>query len=130
MADTDSLAPKVAEFIKLVEAAQTVEAIERFYAPDVIVFENRKQERAGRDACIAYEKEQLADVAGKPTIKVVASAINEATGQVFLEYSIRFVSVSGREMLLEEVASQRWEGGLIVQERFYYQGFVDESGPL
>jgi hypothetical protein len=28
---------------------------------------------------------------------------------------------------LEEVAVQVWEGGQIVQERFYYEGVVDEG---
>jgi hypothetical protein len=30
-------------------------------------------------------------------------------------------------MRLEEVAAQRWSDGVISEERFYYEGIVDEG---
>jgi len=58
---------------------------------------------------------------------VLGLAVNEGSGTVFIEWLIRFYGRDGRPMRLEEVAVQQWSGGLICQERFYYEGFVDEG---
>jgi hypothetical protein len=57
----------------------------------------------------------------------VKLAVNEKSGHAFLEYRVRFQSKEGRPMCLEEVAVQTWEAGQIVEERFYYEGVVDEG---
>ena len=44
-----------------------------------------------------------------------------------MEWVIRFVGEDARPMRLDEVAVQRWAGGRIVEERFYYEGLVDEG---
>ena len=65
-----------------------------------------------------------------PRFKLGSLAVNEVTGTAFLEYVVRFRSAEGRPVRLEEVAVQTWEEGLIVQERFYYEGVVDEGDEL
>lgn len=101
--------------------------MQEFYHDEVLIFENRQLARAGKAACLAYEREQLASQAEAPRFKLVAHAVNEATGHVFLEYTVRFTDPTGRPMRLDEVAVQRWDGEHIVQERFYYEGVVDEG---
>ena len=53
--------------------------------------------------------------------------MNERDGVAFLEYVIRYTPRGGRPMRLEEVSVQAWECGRIVEERFYYEGLVDEG---
>lgn len=101
--------------------------MQEFYHDEVLIFENRMLARAGKAACLAHEREQLATQAEAPRFKLTAHAVNEATGHVFLEYTVRFADSTGRPMRLDEVAVQRWEGDHIVQERFYYEGLVDEG---
>ena len=115
------------DFCALVAAGETVEAIRRYYAEDVTVFENRELARAGRAACEAYERKQIAAQGEAPEIRVVASAFDERTGRGFLEMVVRFKGEGGRPMRLEEVASQEWGDGRIVEERFYYEGVIDEG---
>ena len=53
--------------------------------------------------------------------------MDEARGVTFVEWEIRFVGQDQRPMRLDEVAVQRWSGARIVEERFYYDGVVDEG---
>ncbi len=123
----DTLRRSLEEFVSLVESGQSVRAMEQFYAEDVLMFENRELARAGRDACIAYERAQLSGQPEPPRAKAIKVAANPHAGVCFVEWVIRFHSSSGRPMRLEEVAVQKWSDGTIIEERFYYDGFVDEG---
>lgn len=117
----------VAEFRALLEKGQMVEAAERYYAEDVCVFENRELARAGRAKCIAFEREQLAKQPKAPHFRFRRMAVDDASGAAFLEYVLRFTGNGGRPQRLEMVAVQSWERGKIVEERFYYEGLIDEG---
>jgi ketosteroid isomerase-like protein len=123
----DLLEPKVREFAELLRKGRPLDAMERYYAPEVTVFENRRLARAGKQQCLQYEREAQADQPEPPRFKLGTLAVNEASGHAFLEYVVRFRSAEGRPVRLEEVAVQTWEAGQIVQERFYYEGVVDEG---
>ena len=103
-------------------------AIERFYADDAVVFENHELARAGRLACAAYEREAVAKQAEPPRTRAVSSACDDSAGRAFVEWLIRWKTPEGTWMRLEEVAAQRWSGDRIVEERFYYEGVIDEGG--
>jgi ketosteroid isomerase-like protein len=115
------------DFVDLLSKGKTVQAIEKYYGEDVCVFENRELARAGRDKCVAHERAALGGVAGPPAFKVHRTALDEATGTAFIEYTVRFADREGRPWRLDEVAVQTWEGGKISRERFYYEGVVDEG---
>jgi ketosteroid isomerase-like protein len=115
------------DFVTRLESGNLCGAIEQHYADDVVVFENRALARAGRAACVTYEREQLAGQPEPPTYKLRGFAVNEPQGLAFLEYSVRFTSEEGRPLYLELVAVQTWYAGKITQEKFYYEGVVDEG---
>ncbi|NRA32974.1 MAG: nuclear transport factor 2 family protein [Polyangiaceae bacterium] len=117
----------VSEYIQLLEAGDSIAAMQRFYADDVVLFENREMARAGRENCMAFEREQLSKQSSPPRLRAKHSAVDETTGRAYVEWVIRFVTPEGRDMLLEEIAAQQWSRGQITEERFYYEGFVDES---
>jgi len=123
----DSLDAKVRDFAELLRLGRPLEAMERYYAPEISVFENRRLARAGKQQCLQHEREALASQPDPPRFRLGSLAVNQATGHAFLEYVVRFRSAEGRPARLEEVAVQTWEEGLIVQERFYYEGVVDEG---
>lgn len=122
-----SLPDHVTEFVRLLRAGETLLAMERFYDPEVVVFENRDLARAGLRQCLDYEREQLATQPRPPEFKVTSFAVNPATERAFIEYVVRFVAPNGRPLRLEQVAVQKWSGPNIVEERFYYEGVVDEG---
>lgn len=117
----------VAEFTRLLSAGQTLRAIEQYYDEGVVVFENRTLARAGKKQCLEFERTQLAAQPQLPTFKLRAHAVNAKSEQVFLEYTVRFADPEGRPLRLEQVAVQQWSRSKIVEERFYYEGVVDEG---
>jgi ketosteroid isomerase-like protein len=122
-----TLTERLRDFVALCEAGSTLDALERYYADDVVVFENHERARAGRTACLEYEKEALARAGEPARLRARAYAAHEQQGVTFVEWTIRFVGEDGRPMRLEEVAVQRWSQGRISEERFYYEGVVDEG---
>ena len=122
-----TLRDRVSQLISLVEGGRSVDAIDQFYADDVVVFENHELARAGRSACMVFERESLAKQVEAPHSRALSMACDETTGLAFVEWQIRFKGADGRFMRIEEVAAQRWSGGRIVEERFYYEGVIDEG---
>src|SRR5688572_9838303 len=123
----EDLRRRLDEFIGLVESGRSIEAMQRFYAEDVMMFENRELSRAGREACVAFEREQLAKT-GRPHLKATKRAADPQTGVSFIEWVVQFRSPSsGRPIRLEEVAVQKWSNGEIIEERFYYEGVIDQG---
>jgi ketosteroid isomerase-like protein len=119
----------VSDFAQLLTTVGALEAMRRYYANEVVVFENREMARAGLAQCLAYETSALDAQPRVPTIQLKKLAADEATGVAFLETIVRFTSEAGRPMRLEQVAVQRWEAGKITEERFYYEGYIDEGDP-
>ncbi len=117
----------VAAYIELVSAGRTLEAIERFYAEDVVVFENRELSRSGKAKCLATEQTALGRMTEPPSFKMLSFAVDETTETAFIEWLVRFQDTDGKPFRLEEVAVQKWSSGAISQERFYYEGMIDEG---
>jgi len=127
MTSKDGWALSLAEYELLLLSDKTVEAIERFYADDAIVFENRALARAGRSACVLWEREQRRQLLSPP-VTTVRSRGADASGQTaFFELVQRWQEPDGRSLRLEEVLVQRWHNGKIAEERHYYEGVIDES---
>lgn len=122
-----TLDENVTEFARLLRTGQNLRAMEQFYDDEIVVFENRALARAGLRQCLDYERAQLATQPAPPTFKLTSYAVNPQTSHAFLEYTVRFTAPNGRPLRLDEVAVQKWDGGKIVEERFYYEGVVDEG---
>lgn len=122
-----ALEASVRAFAELLSQGRSLDAMQRFYAPDVTVFENRELSRAGKAQCLESERAALARQPEPPRYKLGKLAVNDADGYAFVESVLRFSAADGRPMRLEQIAVQTWEKGLIVEERFYYEGVVDEG---
>ena len=72
----------IEEFNRLIINNLTVEAMEKFYADDVEMYENNEPPRKGKAVCIEHEKAALARVKSLK-IEVVNQAIDEQKGVVF-----------------------------------------------
>jgi ketosteroid isomerase-like protein len=127
MTAREGIEASVRAFAELLAEGRSLEAMQRFYAEEVNVFENRELARAGKARCLELERAALSRQPTPPRFRLLKLAVNEQSGHAFLEYRVRFQSKEGRPMCLEEVAVQTWEAGRIVEERFYYEGVVDEG---
>lgn len=112
------LQASVDAFIRLVEAGQTVEAMERFYAEHASMQENAEAPRTGKPALIAHERAALASIARLQARCV--RPVFTAGDRVVLRWVFEIEDRKGRCVRFEELAYQRWEAGLIAEEQFFY----------
>ena len=115
------------DYIELVRSGDSLRAIEKYYADEVVVRENRTLSRAGKDQCLEFEQHMLEKTPRRPRIRCKSRAVDSLSGTTFVEWVVRFIAPDGHVMLLEQVAVARWNQDQIVEERFYYEGFVDEG---
>ncbi len=113
------LEKNVTELHRLIEAGETVLAIEKFYAESVSIQENDGPPRIGKTFNLQHEKENLKGVKEVKS-SLINVAINEATGVVMSEWKCNFIDHLDQEFLLEEVSVQQWKNDKIIFERFYY----------
>jgi hypothetical protein len=105
-------------FIARVEANAHVEAILEFYAEEASMQENQKPPRVGRDVLAEGERKVMAR-AKSVTSRCVRPVFVEGD-RVVIRWVFEFTWLDGKHTRIEELACQRWEGDLIVEEQFFY----------
>ena len=108
----------VESFVTLVESGNTVEAMVRFYAEHASMQENTGAPRVGKSGLIMHEEDALASIAS-----LKASCIRPvfiAGDFAVIRWVFEIQDKKGKTVRFEELAHQRWEGELIVEERFFY----------
>lgn len=106
----------VSTFVSLVENGRFIDALQRFYHPAAVVWENRQQSRVGLDALIQNERVVLSRFT---TVKAHATQVMVDGDHVAIHWGFEFHSDHAR-IALDEIAVQQWVDGKIVHERFYY----------
>jgi ketosteroid isomerase-like protein len=108
----------VETFVQLVEASRTVEAMQRFYADDATMRENMGAPRTGKAALIQHEEDALATI---QTLKARCVRPILISGDVVvIRWVFEIEDKQGKTMRFEELAYQRWQGELMVEEQFFY----------
>lgn len=111
-------------FVSLVEGGRFIDALQRYYHPAAVVWENLRQSRTGLDALMENEHQMLARFA---TVTAHAARVVIDGDHVVINWRFGFYADSVR-ILLDEVAVQQWADGKIVHERFYYDPAQMHSG--
>ena len=90
---------------------------DRWYADDVVMSENGRDERVGKAACRAYEEDFVGGVEfhGAEVGAVVVDGDHAA-----VEWAFDFTPKGGERVLQKQVALQTWKNGKIVREVFYH----------
>ena len=117
-----SLDEQFSAFVALLRGGRYLESIDRFYAEDIVQYENEDPPTQGKTNLLAAERAAEKRVASAE-IKVFDAVVDEARGLVWGEMDIHFVSKEGVEQQLREAFRQNWRNGKIIQQRFYYKGF-------
>src|SRR5262245_56389664 len=111
-------AKTVETFQAMVESGEYLAAIERFYAPDVAMYENQANLPGGREALLGRER---ATLAAFPVLKGQAARPPLVDGEhVAIHWRFAMTPRDGEPRSFEEVALQTWRGERIVEERFFY----------
>ncbi|WP_428654917.1 hypothetical protein [Runella sp.] len=109
-------------FQTLIEQGKTLEAIDEWYAEEIIQIENTDEPIQGKDVLRQYEAANLEGV-NSLNIKVVSVVIDTGKGLVAGELDIVFDSKKRGPQRLREAFVQRWQNDQIIHQRFYYKGF-------
>lgn len=103
-------------FVSLVESGQFIEALQRFYHPAAIVWENQEKSRVGMDALVENEALVLQAFS---TVYGRALHVMVDGDSVAINWRFEF-SNSDTRLSLDEMAYQQWSEGKIAHERFFY----------
>lgn len=108
---------RIHELLQYVEEGKIMEAMEEFYADDVVMEEPAYGKTVGLPANLAREQKFMDGVAEFKRFEAVP-----AVGEDFSVYEniMEWRTVDGQDVHMEQVAVQRWKDGKIVHERFYY----------
>lgn len=112
------LRQSVNDLIDHIKQGKIIEAMEKYYDPQVSMRENSKPPTVGLAPNIEREKQFMSQIKEWKGFTVTALGVGD--GVALIENTIEFINTSGKPVRMEQVAVQRWRNGKIVEERFYY----------
>lgn len=115
-----SVKEKIEDIYNHVQNGTAMDAFEKYYANDVVMILEDGTEVKGKDANRNRENEFFGSVESFNGMEVVAITANEEEETTAVEswMDVTFKGADG-PMKIEQVATQKWEDGKIVKERFY-----------
>jgi ketosteroid isomerase-like protein len=114
-----SVKEKIKDVYNHVQNGTALDAFEKYYDEDVTMILEDGTAVEGKDANRKRENEFFNSVESFNGMEVVGIAANEDTGQTSVESWMDVTFKGGNRVKLEQVATQDWEDGKIVRERFY-----------
>ena len=114
----NTLLEKVGDLNDMLLQGQQIEALEKFYDPNVEVQENDKDPIAGKEKAIEAKKAFLAGIDEISCVKPLKVAVGEGTTMV--EWEVSYKLNEGKQQQFTQVAVQEWKNGQIVKEKFYF----------
>lgn len=115
-----SIKSRVDELNKYLTEGKIMEAMNKFYADDVLMSENNEEGTKGLQENIKREEEMLPNMDWHD-LKLINVAVNEETQtsmcEWFFEYTLK---LDNQKYAYNQVAVQKWENEKIKEERFIY----------
>lgn len=109
---------RIHELLDYIRNGRIMDAMREFYADDVVMEEPAYGKTVGLEANLDREQKFVDSVAAFKDFQAPAIAVGE--GVSIYENAMDWTDTDGNDIHVEQVAVQRWEGGKIVHERFYY----------
>jgi ketosteroid isomerase-like protein len=114
-----SVKEKITDVYNHIQKGTALDAFEKYYADDVTMVLEDGTAVEGKDANRKREHEFFGSVESFNGMDVVSITANEEDGSTAVESWMDVTFKGGNRMKLEQVATQDWEDGKIVRERFY-----------
>lgn len=115
---TDKQNVRVEELIGYIRDGRIMDAMNEFYAEDVVMEEPAYGATVGLAANLVREQQFVDSVAEFKAFETPTVCIGENSASY--ENVMDWTSVDGTDNHVEQVVVQDWKGGKIVRERFYY----------
>lgn len=115
---------KITKYKALMEKGAFLQVIDQFYHEDIKQKENNEPSVKGRTTLRDMEVKNLNGV-HSVELEIISMVVDENQQKVMGEMNIRFHSKKHGWKKLEEAFVQQWEGGKIINQRFYYHAIED-----
>ncbi len=109
---------RIHELLEYIRNGRIMDAMREFYADNVVMTEPAYGDTAGLAANLEREQKFVDSVKAFKNFEAAAVAVGD--GVSIYENVMDWTDVNDNDIHVEQVAVQRWEGGKIVHERFYY----------
>jgi len=111
---------KITDMYQMIGEGKSMEAIEQFYAENVVVIDGPSPARNSKQEQREAVQQWMGMVKEFHGSGVGAITANEETGVTTVESWTEITFQDGNRVKMEEVGVQQWQGDQIVHERFYY----------
>lgn len=99
-------------------AGKLLETFDKYYAENVVMSENRQDERVGKAANREYEQKFLESIQEFHGAQVGRTIVDGDHAAVEWTFDLTFKG--GNRVKMQQVAVQTWENGKITREDFYH----------
>jgi len=106
------------ELFAYIKAGRILDAINEFYAEDVVMQENSAPPTVGRQANLERERQFLNTVKEWRGFEVTAHGGDDNV--TFYETVMDWIATDGTPVHVEQAVIAKWRDGKIVHERFYH----------
>jgi len=113
-----TLQDRLEDLFAYIRQGRILEAINEFYAEDVVMQENSQPPTVGREANLEREKQFLSTVKEWQRFEVTAKGVGDDV--TFYETVMDWVTTEGTPVHVEQVVVAKWQDGKIIQERYYH----------
>lgn len=115
---TSTVEDRLEDLFSYIRGGRILDAIQEFYAEDVVMQENSLPPTVGREANLERENQFLSTVKEWKRFDVTAKGIGENV--TFYETVMDWVTTDGTPVHAEQVVVAQWRHGKITHERFYH----------
>lgn len=109
---------RIHELLDYIRSGRIIDAMEEFYADDVVMEEPIYGKTVGLSANLERERQFVESVKEFRDFK--AEKVGVGDGVSFYENVMDWVGVDGTDYHAEQTVVAEWKDGKIVHERFYY----------
>lgn len=121
-----SLTKSFSAFAELLLDNQRLDAIDKFYHPNIQQYENHQEPLKGKKLLRAKE-EAVSQGVSDVTTTLSDVVIVEQEQLIWGRMKITFNSEEVGAKILDQAFMQRWKHGQIIEQRFYYAGVRDQE---
>lgn len=115
---TITLQDRLKGLFAYIRQGRILDAINEFYAEEVVMQENDQPPTVGREANLVREKKFLSSVKEWQGFDVTAKGVGEDV--TFYETVMDWVTTDGTKVHVEQVVVAKWQDGRIIHERYYH----------
>ena len=113
-----ALRDNVQQLIDMLLAGKALDAFERFYAENCVMSENGEDERVGKSACRAHEREFVQSIDRWNDIRIGGVLVEGNKAAIEIIMDIAFVG--GKRVVRRQLIISTWSKGKIVHSVAYH----------